>query len=486
MRLEAGFWSRQAGRWLPGGFGRSVALLASGTAVAQAISVAASPFLSRLYTPDAFGAFGVLVAIVSIGAVGVGLRYEAAIPLADGDDEALAVVVLVLLLVVLLSVGIGFAGWLALEAVGVEALGSPLRETLLLVPLALFLTGVYQTLTFWATRVEAFGASARAGVAQSTAQAVGQLALGVAGGGAMGLGTGYLVGRATGVGVLRGAIGPDARGRIRRLGLGDLRAAAGRHRRFPLIALWSSLLNSAGFQVPVLILAALFEAAVVGWFLLTVRVLQLPLAVIGSAVGQAFYARASRETRDELRSTTSSVFQALVILGTGPLVLLAIGGDEGFALVFGEAWREAGNYARWLAPWLLLVFVASPLSTMVYVLSRQRGELIFQLALVGVRVGALVAGWRLGAADVAIALFGGGSAVLWGIYVVWLLTISGAGVRVPLARLGRELVVAVVLILPIVAAGALGVRGFAWALVAAATLAVMVVRSARRLRTLAA
>lgn len=460
-------------------------MLASGTVIAQAIAVGASPLLSRLYTPDAFGAFGVFVAIVSLGAVAVGLRYDAAIPLADRDDEAWAVVALTLVLVVLVSLVVGLLTWLFVGTGVIDPLPGALRETLILIPMALFLTGVHQTLTFWATRTEAFAATARAGVAQSMTQTAGQIAFGVMGGAALGLGAGFLIGRAAGVGLLRAALGPRVQARLRGLSARDLRAAASKYRRFPIIALWSSLLNSAGFQVPILVLAVLFHSTVVGWFLLTVRVLQLPLAVIGSAVGQVYYARASKSSVDELGSTTRSVFQALAVLGTGPLVLLVVGGDEGFALVFGEAWRQAGDYARWLAPWLLLVFVASPLSTMVYVLSRQRGEFLFQLALVGVRVGALVVGWRLGAADVAIALFGGGSAMLWGIYVVWLLGISGAGIRVPLGRLGRELAVATVLVLPVVAANMLGMDGLTWALIAAAVLGVMVVESVIRLRTLA-
>jgi O-antigen/teichoic acid export membrane protein len=308
------------------------------------------------------------------------------------------------------------------------------------------------------------------------------LALGALGGGAAGMSIGYVIGRATGVGFLRAAVRSDYRARLRRISSRDLRAAASRHRRFPLVVLWSSLLNSASFQVPVLVLAALFQTTVVGWFLLTVRVLQLPLAVIGTAVGQVFYARASRSSEDELRSTTSAVFRSLVVIGTGPMVLLAIGGDRGFALVFGDAWREAGRYAQWLAPWLLLVFVASPLSTVVFVLSRQREEFLFQLVLVGARVGALLVGWQLGAASLAIGLFGAGSAALWGIYMVWLLKISGAGIGDSLARLSRELAVAVILAIPVLIASLLEVQDLAWAAIATMTVGIMVVRSARQLR----
>ena len=465
----------------PRSFGRNVAQLVGGTTIAQTIAVVASPVLARMYAPDAFGTFGVFLAVVSLGTVAVSLRYEAAIPLPERDETARALLLLSLLLAIGLS---AVAALVALAVVAGPAgslLGRSLREVLVLVPVALLGSGVQQAMSWWATRREAFSTSARASVAQGGAQAGGQLALGAAGAGAGGLEVGLVLGRLAGVTYLGSAMG-GPRDLFRRLRLADLKEAAREYRRFPLVALWTALLNSAGFQIPILVLAGLFQAAVAGWFLLTVRVLQLPLSLIGSAVGQVYYARASRADAGQLREVTAAVFAALLLLGTGPMLLLAIGGPEGFAIVFGEAWRPAGQYAAWLAPWLLIVFVASPLSTVVLVLSRQGGELVFQVSLLAVRVAALVAGWRAGSADLAIALFGIGSAAVWAVYVLWLLAISGTGWRGPLRVVARELLVGAVLAAPLVVVNALAVRGLPWVIAAGLLLAIMVIRSARRLR----
>lgn len=469
---------RLIGRFTSRGFARSVAVLASGTAVAQLIGVAASPVLTRVYTPEAFGVFGVFLAVVSISSVAVGLRYEAAIPLARGNAEALAVIVLALAVIVGLSVAAGLAIWLIGSLSVGSTLGQALTMALWFVPLALFLSGIHQVLTFWAIRTEAFAESARASVAQSAVQTAAQVALGAVRSGMTGLTIGYVMGRATGVAFLLPTIGSVPRALIRGVRLRELREAAAAFRRFPLIAVWSSLLNSASFQVPVLLLAGLFQATVVGWFLLTVRVLQLPLAVVGTAVGQVFYSRASQASGAELRSITNQVFRTLTTIGTGPMVVLALGGERAFALVFGDEWRGAGEYAQWLAPWLLFVFVASPLSTLVFVLSRQRDELLFQLALGSVRTAALLVGSRLGDADLAIGLFGASSAALWGIYLTWLMRISGASSRASIAHMASNLAVALVLASPVLVANIIGVSGLAWAAVVAVVLGVMILRSA--------
>ena len=49
-----------------GSFKANVLTFMTGTAIAQIITVAASPVLTRLFTPKAFGAFGVYLSIVSI------------------------------------------------------------------------------------------------------------------------------------------------------------------------------------------------------------------------------------------------------------------------------------------------------------------------------------------------------------------------------------------------------------------------------------
>ena len=69
-------------------FLRNVAALAGGTAAAQAVTMAAAPFVTRLYGPEAFGVQGVFMSLLSIALPLAGLTYPVAIVLASDDDEA--------------------------------------------------------------------------------------------------------------------------------------------------------------------------------------------------------------------------------------------------------------------------------------------------------------------------------------------------------------------------------------------------------------
>ena len=69
-------------------FAANVLKLVTGTTFAQVIIVLASPLLTRLYGPEAFGFLALFTSITSIIGVIACMRYEMAIMLPKTDEEA--------------------------------------------------------------------------------------------------------------------------------------------------------------------------------------------------------------------------------------------------------------------------------------------------------------------------------------------------------------------------------------------------------------
>ena len=69
-------------------FATDVLKLVTGTTFAQIIAVLASPLLTRLYGPEAFGFLALFTSITSIIGVIACMRYEMAIMLPKTDEEA--------------------------------------------------------------------------------------------------------------------------------------------------------------------------------------------------------------------------------------------------------------------------------------------------------------------------------------------------------------------------------------------------------------
>ena len=70
-------------------FVRNVLVVMSGSAAAQAIALASTPIISRLFEPSDFGVFGAFTSVSSIVGAGATLQYAQALMLPKEEDDAL-------------------------------------------------------------------------------------------------------------------------------------------------------------------------------------------------------------------------------------------------------------------------------------------------------------------------------------------------------------------------------------------------------------
>ncbi len=67
---------------------------------------------------------------------------------------------------------------------------------------------------------------------------------------------------------------------------------------------------------------------------------------------------------------------ALIVIATIPFIIFA---DKIFSLVFGNKWKEAGDYIQILAIWILLSFIVSCFASIPPLFNRQRKALIIEI-----------------------------------------------------------------------------------------------------------
>ncbi|MEA1954754.1 MAG: translocase, partial [Campylobacterota bacterium] len=75
----------------------------TGTTIAQAIPIAISPILTRIYTPEDFGVFALFIAITAIFGGIANARYELAIMLPKKDEDAINIFALGFVITSLIS-----------------------------------------------------------------------------------------------------------------------------------------------------------------------------------------------------------------------------------------------------------------------------------------------------------------------------------------------------------------------------------------------
>lgn len=407
------------------GFLRSVSVLIGGTVASQMMLLLAAPVLTRLYSPQDFGLLAVFIAFLMFMSTVVSLRYEQAIPLPEDAREGAALLVLSMAMTVLVAAVLALPSiWYAKEVAA--RLNVPgFAEYIFLLPIGALLIGFYNVLSQWAIRTREFGTLAKTRVSQSFFAIAIQLFGAPLG--PIALLIGQVAGHGAGsVSLYLQEVGKH-RTLFRSVSLRDLTRIAKRYRRFPLYASWGAMFNTIGSQLPPVLFAALFSPALAGTYALANRVLSMPMQVIGKAIANVFLAGVADAGREGcLGILVARVHGKLAHIGMVPTLMLLIAGPDIFVFAFGSQWREAGVFAQWLAPWLYLVFVTSPMSAVLDLLDRQAAAMAFQGLLLTVRIASILLGAWLGEAQLAIALFGIGSAMCWLVQLGWIVRIADA------------------------------------------------------------
>jgi O-antigen/teichoic acid export membrane protein len=347
---------------LSGGFVRNVFVLMSGSAFAMVIPVLASPVLTRLYTPNDFGIFALFVSIVTACSMLVTGGYDSALVLPKRDRDALTVMAVCVIVSLGLGVVLFLLSWLA-SGYADELSGSRISAWLLWVPLLAFVTGLQLMFSFWANRKRQFKTLATNRVVESVATPGISVGLGACSFGVGGLVTGLLAGKIIATFMLARSVWRD-KNRLRpSFQRQEMLKQAVRYRDFPFFFAPTSFLDVLALQVPVLLLAKFFGPTVVGLFALTTRVIGAPLTLLSSCVGQVYYQwMAEASHRMENRSHILRIAFYLLLIVAGPLLVIVLFSPSLFAVIFGEEWRAAGEYARILTFPLAAKFIVSPLT----------------------------------------------------------------------------------------------------------------------------
>jgi O-antigen/teichoic acid export membrane protein len=318
------------------------------------------------------------------------------------------------------------------EEIGILLRQPALAPYLWMLPVGVFLSGAYSALQFWSARKRAFSAIAYSRIAQSGCSVGTQVGLGTLGLAPFGLLLGQLISSGAGVIGLMGRLLRQERQVLSDVTWAEMRAVIRRHDKFAKYVMPELLANSAGVQLPMMIIAAISAGPEAGFLMLAMRVMQAPLALVGSAVSQVYYVQAPRAFRGGTLTTLSAdILDKLAKIGIGPLFFVAIVAPDVFAIAFGERWRASGTLVMWMTPWLIVQFLASPISMALNAVGRQRTAMILQISGLVIRVLPVVIAAKVGA-DFLSEVFAVTGFVFYTVYLGVLMSVIG----ISWARLG--------------------------------------------------
>ncbi|MBX3588578.1 MAG: oligosaccharide flippase family protein [Ramlibacter sp.] len=344
---------------------RAVGVLAGATGLGQLAILASLPLLTRLYDPAAFGLFGLLTGFVGVATVGACLCLDIAIVGSSTDQAADELFVAAVISAALVSAMSGLAmGVMILNhwiGFGQLSFWSVPLISIMVLSNGLYLASRYRTL-----RDNHFEHIARASLKQSLGRAIAPVLWSALAPGWGGLALGELTGRGIGVGGLMRPLLPKLA--VLRMKVGWVSAwwaIVRRERRYTAAMLPLALIDAAASLMIAPLFAARYGAKEAGEYFLVAMILVAPSALIGTAVADVIHTRGAAlrlNAPSELPRFTRKVALALLAAGCAiylPVLMLA---PLVFPFVLGNSWDLAAHIAQAMTPFMIVAFVASPIS----------------------------------------------------------------------------------------------------------------------------
>jgi O-antigen/teichoic acid export membrane protein len=352
-------------RALSSKFVRDVVMLGGGTAGAQLIAILFLPVMSRIYSPENFGAFNLMVSIVLLLAPICTFRYEMMIMLARTEAASRQLVWLIIALSAMAAIGTFAVLW-PLHHLIAEQLNVPgIHLYWIFVPVVLFLVGVYEALRYWVLRHRRFATISQSMIARSALFSCGASVIWfVPGFHAVGLLVAYALGEAGKCLALMRSMRPRSALGLGRPRIRHMAAMARRYFSRASTLTASTCLSSVYDRLPHFIIGAFYGAAALGFYAMVERLLSLGSQLVAGAIGDVYRQRAAElhRTNGQFGELTRSTLLTTGLIAVVPFGIAIGAAPYLFTVLLGATWAPAGHFASVMLLGEFLAFVINPVA----------------------------------------------------------------------------------------------------------------------------
>ena len=358
---------------------KNVTTLATGTTAAQVLSILTTPILYRIYDKEDYGTLGQYIAVIGVLGVFSTMQYQQVILLEKDDDDAKKVmwlnrlinIILTLLLTIFVIL---FNTYIA------DLLNNPkVADWLYLLPISIFFSGQNAIFRVWANRKKKYKLMTWNTILTAISVPLVSISVGLINDSVLGLFLGLLTSQIVPTIVLLIGLTRKEDLGLNYLDLDFARNKCIEYKDFPIYSMPSEFINRFTNHLPIFMLSTYAGTSVVGVYNLSVRMLGLPVQLIGGAIAEVFKQKASQDFNDtgNFNRIFTKTLKSLVGISVIPFLILILCSQELFEFAFGAEWREAGTLAQILGILFVLRFVVSPLSYSFIIANRLKEDMLW-------------------------------------------------------------------------------------------------------------
>lgn len=341
---------------------RQVLFLISGSLLGQIVTLIFMPFLTRLYTPDAFGKLGLILAMVSVVSPGVAGRFDAAIVIVKSNIEKKNLIVISVWMVFVVTITSCLVQIIVIKYYNNSYIIENIYFHIIAFSALLFVTGIIEILKSVANSTENYKIIGGIAIIQNMVIGFSSIGFAFSGMDGIGLIISNIFGGIFSLLLLCRlmTIPENIDWKIN----AEKIQIAKKYKDFPYFNAPSSILNGLMSGLPIFFIANYFGESIVGQYALLLKVGVAPLSVIGEAVSRVNFKKISNQINSNINPIPLFIKTtiALVVISIVPGFILILVAPELFTFLFGDKWKFAGELLIILMPALMLQFIVSSLS----------------------------------------------------------------------------------------------------------------------------
>jgi len=352
----------------------------TGSSIAQAIPIAVSPILTRIYTPEDFGLFALFMSLSSILSVIATARYELAIMLPKKDEDAINIVVLSLIISLLVSLTALFIVFF-FNTFLTSLLGNPrISSWLYLIPITVLLTGTYQSFNYWNNRKKKYKQLATSRVIRSGTVASSNMIMGVGGLGSSGLILSGIFGSVIATIFLGKVFFKKDREIVKSINKFKIFILMKKYIKFPQFDLPSAVIYTLYTNMAIVFFSKFFEVSVSGYYFFANRIIRTPFSFMISAFSDVFYQKLSTNKDynsmvNEVNSISIKLFKITFI----PFLIIIYSSFCYVEFIFGKQWSDLYIYIDIFALPIYIGLILAPYGHILKIINRQEISMYLHL-----------------------------------------------------------------------------------------------------------
>ena len=368
----------------PSEFRRNIGITTIGNSVAYILGFLFTPFIARIYLPEAYGTFAVFNSITINLTLFTTLNYNNAIILPKLENDLIKLLQLILLLLVInffinygliILAGEKFIKFLNLSDIGIW---------LYFIPVIVLFSGIYQTLISLANRIKDYKYFSKSKIISMGASKTFTLGYGfIFFGQFEGLILGDFLLKVLGIFFIVTKRSKSYIVRLLKINAKDILDIAKKYKNYPkyyLPATWILIIMN---QIPLYFLTIYSGATSAGYFAFAISMLNIPVLFFSNSISAVYIQKASiyyPEDFDKLKSLSLNIVKILIVFSAIAFGLIFGFGDYVFRLFLGENWTNAGHYASILSLGYVFYFIAIPFNTLYRIFNLEKQFLVLNVS----------------------------------------------------------------------------------------------------------